>query len=303
VVESYASSVKSKNPLSQVQIVQQLGGDKSNAAVLVLGPAGQKVGARFYDKTVNGNTFYASFLSLCKEITGSGVKQTILRDLDYMADYTYNWDKEAYPVRKAYRDYIQACLFHVSKLLSFCVEAYDSQMRTDLLEKSYDDAIAYMTTGAGKTVDRTPTNYKGAYCTTISKYVFMRDRDHWYKYGGTSSITVDEFRLIKERAFRLGRTIMQDINTGGLNADTTKTYDYIVTGNFEQKIVHRSGSDIDILADVCKPTEKTSLDMSHIKVGVNIREIRYTSIWKPATATYRQVYDYSFFILSYTPYE
>ncbi|MDR0951538.1 MAG: hypothetical protein LBM18_01265 [Oscillospiraceae bacterium] len=272
-ITGYNNSVSAGSRLTKAKITEALGGGDSNAAVIVLGKAGKKIGTEFYNKEVNGNDFYTEFTSICTEVTGEGFNQSILVDLDYMADYTYNWEKEAYPVRNYYRNYIQSVLFETGELLNFCVAAYNPEMDTAALNASYNRVMTYITQGDGKTTNRDPSQtgrlLPAAYCTTLDRTVKVAEDmntalDDGKLEEGKDILDRQDLRQIKEGAMRLGRSLLEDFTAGGLYiASDLVDFSFICARPYE-RIGYNYAMTVPVVernAYVYDSGDKTSLDM------------------------------------------
>jgi hypothetical protein len=224
-VEKYNISAINNKRLSKAQIVAALGGEDSTACMIILGKAAQTVGAKYYSISVNGYTFHAEFTSLCRKIAQSD--DNVLSAIDYLADHTYNWEKEAYPVRKNYRAYIKSVLLETANLLKICLAADNAEADTAPLISAYDLAVDYMTTGAGATVDRDSSAYNirygMKYCTTLNKSYQISNVDYWSDVD-LPQMSKEQADLLIERCNNFNRTIREDLAAGGFEVPSNVRY-------------------------------------------------------------------------------
>jgi hypothetical protein len=223
---SAAASFKSNPNISKTTILIFLGGSKENVTNIVFSKAAQKIGLKKYEGSPFSGIFVDDYKALCNYVVG-GTSQSILVDFDTIINGTYNWESEAYEKRGGYRVMILSRLIDAGRALDLCLDAYSIDYPKADLQNAYNSAVRYVTTGAGSTKDRSAGLASNKeFNVTINKTLI------YYKNFGVSNpvipagamlsvikepmmITIEELKLIKMRAVRLGRSLREDMSLAG----------------------------------------------------------------------------------------
>ncbi|MDR0903234.1 MAG: hypothetical protein LBM59_01210 [Ruminococcus sp.] len=243
--EKASVSFKADPGQTKTTTMSNLGGENSDAAIIIFSKAAQKIGLKTYDQSPFSSNFVNDYKALCNLI-GGGVSQSILVDYDTIINGTYCWETEAYKYRAGYRAMLLSTLIDAGKALEICLSAYSIDYPKTDLQNAYNNTLQYVISGKGSTKDRnTGLSSNQKYSLVLNKklsyYSYWKNSYNIYPvtekgFGNyKNTIPLEDLKLIKIRTNKLDRTLRQDMTKAGFAVppDHDQKGAFIIAGKVE----------------------------------------------------------------------